>query len=623
MDGGLCFHMSREKSESLINRPAAEGFFFKSRVQGRLFYTLLTIGLLPLLVTASIGYLFARKTVAKEEGAQLRAIVEMKARLLDAWFRERAQDIADIADSEHVRACPGLDHQAQQNRTCSLLDRFQKRSSSFIQLALIDENARSHAATGPLPIGVNRNHIVALIAELQRSSERMIIRTLREPAFGAVVAIARKADADKPNERLFVVGLLNLNEIARDIIDDQTGLGASGLTYLVDEHGLPLDSDPPAADGDKSFSFELETYREQRLQIVAGLAGPQVLRYGMRIKDLGWNLIAERNIDEVFRPIRYIRTVVLGTTLLLILAVAFLSAWVARYFTKPLRAATKAADAVAAGNLTAKINYQSIGEPQHLIDAFNKMVDNVRSTQDELSEKRNELQQAYDKLVAAQDRLLQQERMAAIGQFTASVIHEMRNPLSSIMMNLQIMARLTDDRERLAKHYQLAVAAVNRLKVMFNDLLNFAKPIDITPQPTALRPMIEAAISELHNQLQNQGIAVELAIELGDDCVLLDAERFRQVLLNLLNNAVEAMPNGGTILIRSRFADGLLSIEVIDDGPGMTPEVSARLFEPFFTTKENGVGLGLLVVKKIVEAHGGRLALHSEPGQGTCVRITL
>jgi len=214
-------------------------------------------------------------------------------------------------------------------------------------------------------------------------------------------------------------------------------------------------------------------------------------------------------------------------------------------------------------------------------------------------------------------------RIAAIGQFTASVIHEMRNPLSSIMMNLQILARPTDDRERLAKHYHLAVNAVNRLKVMFNDLLNFAKPIDIEPKPTALRPMLEAVIGEMQNKLQERSIDVQLVIELGDDHVLLDAGRFRQVFLNLLNNAVEAMPDGGTILIRSRFADGLLLIEVIDDGPGMTPEVSARLFEPFFTTKENGVGLGLLVVKKIVEAHGGNLALHSEPGQGTTVRITL
>ncbi len=615
--------MSHKKNESMIHRPAAEGFIFKSRVQGRLFYTLLAIGLLPLLVTASIGYLIARDMVENEEGAQLRAIVEMKAQLLNVWYRERAQDMADIADSEHIRQCPGIESKDQQNKTCALLDRFKKRSSSFVRIAVIDRNAHPHAATGPLPIGVNLNNIIMVIADLQRSPKQIITRILREPSFGAVMVIARKVDAKENGGQLFAIGLLNMDEISQDIIDDRTGLGVGGFTYLIDDHGISLNAERSSGAGDKSFIVDLKNFQDQQLQIVTGIAESKVMRYGRRIEDLGLYLIAEHNIDEVFRPIRYIRTVVLGTTLLLLLTVAFLSAWVARYFTKPLRAATKAADTVAAGNLTAKINYQTTGEPQHLIDAFNKMVDNVRSTQRELSEKRNELQQAYDKLVAAQDRLLQQERMAAIGQFTASVIHEMRNPLSSVMMNLQILARPTDDRERLAKHYNLAVNAVNRLKVMFNDLLNFAKPIDIEPKPTALRPMIEAVIGDLQGKLQDRRIGVELAIELGDDHVLLDADRFRQVFLNLLNNAVEAMPGGGTILIRSRFADGLVSIEVIDDGPGMTPEISARLFEPFFTTKENGVGLGLLVVKKIVEAHGGHLALHSEPGQGTTVRITL
>ena len=219
--------------------------------------------------------------------------------------------------------------------------------------------------------------------------------------------------------------------------------------------------------------------------------------------------------------------------------------------------------------------------------------------------------------------LEESRRLAALGSFAAAIAHDIRTPLTSVQMNVQILrgkARLPpDDME----HFDIALDELRRLNVHIAQLLDYAKPVRLDSVALEPRELAEEAARTIAPVLADRGIRVVVDDEAAPP-VLGDGPRIRQVLLNLVENAARASAPGAAVTVRTAAApDGRVVIEVRDQGKGMEPADLARIFEPFFTTRPDGTGLGLAIVHKLVRAHQGEVSVRSTPGLGTTVTVLL
>jgi len=214
-------------------------------------------------------------------------------------------------------------------------------------------------------------------------------------------------------------------------------------------------------------------------------------------------------------------------------------------------------------------------------------------------------------------------RLAALGQFAAAIAHDIRTPLTSISLNVQILRRKLelspDDRE----HLDIALEELARLDRSVAEILDFAKPVKLAAQKIDLADVIETTARGLSPVLSERKIA--LRTELGDELpsVQGDPQRLRQVLVNLVGNAADASQPGTEVTVRARQSDAGVAIEVEDHGRGIGELDLPRIFEPFFTTRPDGTGLGLAICHKLVKAHGGDIEVRSTPGKGSTFTVLL
>ncbi len=253
-----------------------------------------------------------------------------------------------------------------------------------------------------------------------------------------------------------------------------------------------------------------------------------------------------------------------------------------------------------------------------------------RHAQEKVSNLNRELSQSLDELAAAQQALVHRERMAAIGEMSASLANEVRNPLAAIANSLAVLTRLTRPEDNSTAWELLGVMSeeVSRLDQLVHGLLDFARPQEprlfVHPLGSVVEGALQAALRSVPGSAQVR-ITREVEPELPD--FPLDAQLLHLALSNLFTNALQAMPQGGSLHVELhrevREGHTLGRIAISDSGPGIPPEVLARVFEPFYTTKAAGTGLGLPIVRRIVEAHRGEVRVLSTQGQGTTVVVFL
>jgi signal transduction histidine kinase len=226
----------------------------------------------------------------------------------------------------------------------------------------------------------------------------------------------------------------------------------------------------------------------------------------------------------------------------------------------------------------------------------------------------SELQAKTVALGAAQEELVRKERLALLGQLAGSVSHELRNPLG-VMKNVVYYLNMTLPNEgRVRKHLQILdreVATANRI---VSGLLDYARVRPSQPAPTDLNSLVTESLQRA-SVPQSVTVVANLARDLAP--VAVDREQIGLVLGNLIGNAVQAMPEGGTLTVETAADGDGTRVSVADTGVGIAPEHVAKIFEPLFTTKPRGIGLGLSVVKSLAEANGGRVSVESAPGQGS------
>lgn len=230
--------------------------------------------------------------------------------------------------------------------------------------------------------------------------------------------------------------------------------------------------------------------------------------------------------------------------------------------------------------------------------------------------------------VRTKQALIQSERLATIGRMSAMVAHEIRNPLSSIGLNTELLQEeiaehLPTNSEEAATLLKSIAREVDRLTEVTDEYLRFAR----LPKPQLVTEQLPAIIDELlqfiAEELREAGIKLHDRLQADLPPVKADANQLRQAFLNLLRNSLESMPQGGQLTISSEAADGVVRLRISDTGRGIDPDSLDHIFDPFFSTRENGTGLGLSLTQQIVSEHGGNISCESHPGQGTAFVIEL
>jgi signal transduction histidine kinase len=220
------------------------------------------------------------------------------------------------------------------------------------------------------------------------------------------------------------------------------------------------------------------------------------------------------------------------------------------------------------------------------------------------------------------------ERLAALGQLSAGLAHELRNPLGVIKGSAEMLNKKLQPADALASELAGYISSeVNRLNSIVTRFLDFARPQKLEPRPEEIPPLMDRALKAVHDRWPEAKVEVERQYAPDLPVVAVDADLCEQVFLNLVLNSYEAMPQGGKLKITVTAANshGRRGIEVAvqDTGPGVPAELQEQIFNPFFTTKKEGVGLGLSIVSKIVDDHRGWIRVTSEPGKGACFRMFL
>jgi signal transduction histidine kinase len=316
----------------------------------------------------------------------------------------------------------------------------------------------------------------------------------------------------------------------------------------------------------------------------------------------GWILRIERPHDIAFAPITEMARKTAFIVLVILLLQTAMLVVLGRLFLRPLGALVEGVRQVGQGRFDQKVAVRSKDEFGELADSFNAMVDTLRETRDELVRK---------------------ERLAMLGQVAGGVGHELRNPLGVMSNAVYFLQTMLDGADARTKEYLGIIRAeITRSELIVASLMDAVS----TKPPNLVVFKLTEVFDEVMRKLAiSSSVSVVLDIPDALPAIRADTMQMQQVFENLVSNAIDAMPEGGTLEIRARedAQAGEIIISVRDTGSGIAPENMAKLFQPLFTTKARGIGLGLVVAKNLVEANGGTLKVESEAGHGTRVTVTL
>ncbi len=584
----------------------------------------LIVFLIPFGVLTIFSLSVSKEVIEQNTILHLENLVEIKETVVEEWLNDRIRDGRILAESEEIKSLkpekmePYLNFKKAMDKTCREL--------------LVADLSGTILAPFPQPGSVAREEwFQRALKKETYISPVMLPSTSDVPIF--VISFLIK---DREGEALGVLKeIVEMDYIAKLIFESH--FGNTGRLLLVDLSGEILIHERLAQLAAKGISrvryLDRYSFKPTHTAVYIDYEGKEVLGSWKWIQGIQCYLIAEQEGKEAFHQTHLLT---LGALLIFVfstLVILVVAYWAIGTVTRPIRLLSEKVASFAEGQFQEAIVIDRRDEIGTLIEGFTRMAAKLQKAYGKLEGKvkasNTELEKAYHLLKKNQEQLIRSEKMAALGQLSAGVAHEIRNPLTSIKIFIQTLEKEIDLDENQEEDFRIIQKEIDRLNEIVVRFLSFARPEEPQLQSVNLRSIVVDTLNLLTATIKNHGIQLEVSLSPDLPHVMGDSRQLEQVLLNILLNGIEAMPNGGTLAVRSCVEtdsgtlEESLRLVIQDTGPGIKEQDRARLFDPFFTTKEGGTGLGLSIAYAIVQKHNGRIAVDTEVGKGTSFLLSL
>lgn len=407
------------------------------------------------------------------------------------------------------------------------------------------------------------------------------------------------------------VAIGEINLVAMWNLVDKIRIGESGYTFVVSgdgrliAHGLG-DGKARVLSNENAGSLGIVrgvTGGKDMVDIYRNIEGKDVIGVGVPIPSLGWGIVIEEPLTEAYASTRRmtIFLVILIATFVIVVSIAGYRGG-RRYIIQPIQVLIRATRRIAEGNLDETVIIKSGDEFQEVGNAFNNMTAQLKILHEEI--RRN-------------------ERIAFMSKIAAGLVHDLRHPVKNIENSSRLIMKMYDKEDHRNAFNNIVTRELTNINRFLDDLLNLSRPLQLTPILLDVCSEITTITEMFSEETAKKGINVEKVFP--EDAIKLKGDKFamERVFKNIIRNAIDAMPDGGTFGISIASSADYVDIEFRDTGSGIPPEKLENLFTEFTTTKRSGLGLGLAIAKRIVNAHNGTITIESEIGKGTAVRLRL
>ncbi len=337
-------------------------------------------------------------------------------------------------------------------------------------------------------------------------------------------------------------------------------------------------------------------------------------------------------IEAPIRQLTMFLSIVVGVV---VTVAAILGLLVAHYLARPVAILRQATGEIAGGNLSKHVDITTGDEIERLAVDFNAMTDRLREAQEQLAtwnvELKQEVARRTSQLHHLQSGLARTDKLTSIGQMAAGVMHEIGNPLAAMKAKIQVAAEDGNLCGECGKVLSDLLQEVDRLAMFLRSFSRLGRLRELRLEDVSLVEVVQDVVTLVAPELRRRGVTLRVTAKRDVPTIRGDADQLRQLLINLILNAMEASRSGGVVLVRVQRMDlshevagpsSAVHIEVVDHGVGMPREIIDKIWDPFFTTKREGTGLGLAICRQIVQDHNGKVHVQSEPGEGTVVSMT-
>ena len=584
-------------------------------LRSRVFTACILISIAPLTIVAYQGYHCGRMAIMDLTRLHVLSVAEARHTMITSWLNERIDDISALVSLPIVVSEVELLNEERNTAAAGLLEgilRSQSRGDIYESLTILDAEWNILAESEP---GLHPD------ASFATPAFREHVRNIKQVYFGEAhihddrevgVHLGSAITSSHGETVGFLVGNMNITSSLTPLLQDRSGLWQTGKAYIVDADFRIL-TEPFYKGGGIAFQAQSETSKQEwrkgeeteYVHVYNDFLAHEVIGIALPLQAYGWAVVVEVDTDE---SMQWVRTLLFRATLLLLAVLAvviFVSVWLSRLLGRPLMQLAAVTHRVSEGHTHERLGRMNLEEAEEVRCAFNRMLDELRDKEEEL---------------------VRSATLATVGELTSRVVHEMRNPLSSVKMNFQALERSMEQNPENRELAEIATSQLTRLESMLNELLQYGRPLELSREPVDVETLIDAAVSETRESSLERQVDVKAEIQPGVGNIWVDIEQFKRVLVNLVKNAVEASPKGGQVEIHAQSAGSPIEdvvIEVIDTGSGIRDEHQKLLFKPFFTTKSEGIGLGLANVKKIVSLHSGHISARNGRSVGAVFTVTI
>lgn len=615
-------------------------------IRTKLLTVFLAITVSSILIVGFISFVITKNALMKTRLESLKSIADIKVNAIKSFFFERIADVRTVQGYYNIKTNLPVITRFAKDRTNpayiaakKMLDdqlKIFQEAYQYVDFMLVNPE-------GKIVYVTNDRHADA---DLDRPLDHVDIRSFEEGKKDIYFSEIYNSNTIKGHfEMLITAPIYDFNEIfigeiaiqvemehIYNFIQDTIGLGKTGETLIGKDTGnsalflnrLRHDKESALkrrASYSESTAFPMREAVKGRngAGISVDYRGKEIIAAWRYIPVIEWGLVAKIDTTEAFASVKYLSNLLIMVLGLLMASVIVISFFIAKSFSKPIEILNRKTKLIADGDLTSRLNINSKDEIGILANSFNIMLNSLKE---------------------AQDELVRKEKFAVIGRISGSIAHDIRHPLATIKNSSYFLKiKLKESEGKIKKHLNL----IDKKVVEANGIITALMRLSESKAPEKSRLNINEFVKEFFTEFPLPE-RIKLTIKLDNKCsdLLADHLQIRQVFANIVQNAVRAMPQDGILTVKTRFFQGkeygalssgpegqrkkeddskfigdFIEISFSDTGSGIKREILNKIFEPFCTTNNEGMGLGLSIVKDIIATNDGNISVKSEEGKGS------